>query len=75
MAEDLRSTGVQLPESQYRALDKLAEHHGTTRSAVIRAAIDTGLRAQKYDEQYALDPERFDRDTIAERKAQASDPW
>jgi len=74
MSEDLRSTGVQLPESQCCVLDEIAEQHGTTRSTVIRAVIDTGLRARKYDEQYAPDLERFDRDTIAERKAQASEP-
>jgi len=63
---DLHSTGIQLPEGWIDTLDKLAEEHDTSRSAVIRAAIDMGLRARKYDEAFELAPENHERDTVAD---------
>jgi metal-responsive CopG/Arc/MetJ family transcriptional regulator len=63
---DLHSTGVQLPEQWIETLDEMAEDHETTRSAVIRAAIDMGLRARKYDEAFELVPEQHERETVAD---------
>jgi len=48
------------------ALDDIAEEHDTTRSAVIRAAIDLGLRAPKYDDVFQLEPESHERYTVAD---------
>jgi len=71
MDEDLRNTGVQIQESAIQKLDEIADNHGVTRSAAIRAAIDTGLRARKYyPDELSLEPERFHRQTIAEQKAE-----
>lgn len=72
MDEPLKSTGVQLREKQMVALERIAEANGVTRSAAIRAVVDAGLRARKYDDNYALDPERFARETIAEQSARAT---
>jgi metal-responsive CopG/Arc/MetJ family transcriptional regulator len=63
---DLHSTGVQLPEDWIDTLDRIAEEHETSRSAVIRAAIDMGLRARKYDEAFELVPEQHERETVAD---------
>jgi hypothetical protein len=52
------------------SIEQLAEQHGTTRSAVIRAVIDSGLRARKYTDQFDIDPERFERRTIAEQSVE-----
>lgn len=60
-------SGTPLPESLVEHLDELAEEHGTPRSAVIRAAIDNGLRAAKYyPDELALQPERHVRKTAAD---------
>jgi metal-responsive CopG/Arc/MetJ family transcriptional regulator len=63
---ELHSTGVQLPKGWIDTLDELAEENETSRSAVIRAAIDMGLRARKYDDAFELVPENHERDTVAD---------
>jgi predicted DNA-binding protein len=41
---------VRLPENVGEKVEELAERHGTTNSAVLRALVDNGLRARKWDE-------------------------
>lgn len=41
---------VRLPENVGEKVEELAERHDTTQSAVLRALVDNGLRARKWDE-------------------------
>jgi len=41
---------VRLPENVGEKVEELAEKHDTTKSAVLRALVDNGLRARKWDE-------------------------
>lgn len=71
MNEPLHSTGVQLPERWIEDFDQVAESEGVTRSAVIRALIDAGIRARNEDG-YTVRYEDYHTYTIAELKAQYS---
>jgi len=52
---------VKLPEDWIDTLDKIAEEHDTSRAAVLRSAIDDGLRAHKYyPDDFAINPEQYE---------------
>jgi len=71
MNEPLQSTGIQLPEQWVEDFDRLAESQNVTRSAVIRALIDAGIRAHNEDD-YTVRYEDYHALTVAELKAQHS---
>lgn len=74
MAPDLQTTGVQLPEEWIEKLDEIADEHDVRRSAVIRAAIDMGLRARKYDNTFELHPEQYEMMTVADMAREDRSP-
>jgi len=52
---------VKLPDDQVDTLDRLADEHDTSRAAVLRSAIDDGLRAHKYyPDDFTINPERYE---------------
>ena len=58
---------AKIPESQFEQLDKIADEHDTSRSAVLRSVIDNGLRVEKYHpEEFPIDPERHEMKTAPE---------
>ena len=57
----MQTATVKLPEDWIDKLDKIAEEHDTSRAAVLRSAIDDGLRAYKYyPDDFSLAPERYE---------------
>jgi hypothetical protein len=53
---------VQVPDDWAESIDGIADNHDTSRAAVLRSAIDDGLRAYKYyPEDFALNPEDYER--------------
>jgi hypothetical protein len=53
---------VQVPDDWAESIDRIADNHDTSRAAVLRSAIDDGLRAYKYyPEDFALNPEDYER--------------
>ena len=57
----MQTATVKLPEEWIDSLDRIAEEHDTSRAAVLRSAIDDGLRAHKYyPEDFAINPERYE---------------
>jgi predicted transcriptional regulator len=59
---------VRLPESVAEAVDRIAEEHDTTHSAVLRALVDNGLRARKWDE-FSIHPAHHEqRDAVEQAR-------
>jgi predicted transcriptional regulator len=57
----MKTVTVKVPDDWVDSLDSLAEEHGTSRAAVLRSAIDDGLRAHKYHpDEFAINPERYE---------------
>lgn len=57
----MENLSVQVPEDWADTIDKLADKHDTSRAAVLRSAIDDGLRAHKYyPDEFAINPERYE---------------
>ena len=58
---------VKLPDDWISHIDELAEHHGTTRAAVLRSVIDNGLRAPKYyPDEFPIKPEQYEQHDAVE---------
>lgn len=52
---------VKVPDDWVDNIDSIAEEHETSRAAVLRSAIDDGLRAHKYyPDEFAINPERYE---------------
>lgn len=60
---------ARLPENMSSKIKELAEAHNTTESAVIRAVIDTGLRARKWDE-FQITPKQHEQKDAVEQAQQ-----
>jgi len=45
----METVTVKVPEEWIESVDKRAEEHDTSRAAILRTALDNGLRAPKYD--------------------------
>jgi len=57
----MQTATVKLPEEWIDSLDRIADEHDTSRAAVLRSAIDDGLRAHKYHpDEFAINPERYE---------------
>jgi predicted transcriptional regulator len=57
----MKTVTVKVPDDWVNSLDSLAEDHDTSRAAVLRSAIDDGLRAHKYyPDEFALNPEEYE---------------
>lgn len=57
----MKTVTVKIPEDWADSIDRLAEEHDTSRAAVLRSAIDDGLRAHKYyPDEFAINPERYE---------------
>lgn len=53
--------GVKLTEEQLTRIDRLAQEHNTSRSAILRSVVDNGLRAPKYyPDEFDIDPDRHE---------------
>lgn len=53
---------VKVPDDVDSHIDKLADKHDTTRSAVLRSVLDNGLRAPKYyPDEFPIQPENHER--------------
>lgn len=58
---------VKLPDEQAEKVDALADEFDTSRAAILRSAIDDGLRAYKYyPDDFGIDPERYEMRTAPE---------
>lgn len=56
----MKTVTVKLPDDWADSIDRIAEDHETSRAAVLRSAIDDGLRAYKYyPDEFALNPEDY----------------
>lgn len=60
---------VRLPENVGEKVEELAERHDTTQSAVLRALVDNGLRARKWDE-FSIVPTSHERRDAVERASE-----
>jgi len=68
----MKPVGVQLPEAVLDKIDRLAEEHNTTRSAILRNLLDNGLRAQKYyPDDFHLVPEVHEEEDAVELTREA----
>lgn len=57
----MKTVTVRVPDDWTDSIDRLAEKHETSRAAVLRSAIDDGLRAHKYyPGEFAINPERYE---------------
>jgi predicted transcriptional regulator len=57
----MKTVTVKVPDEWADNIDSIAEDHGTSRAAVLRSAIDDGLRAYKYHpDEFALNPEEYE---------------
>lgn len=57
----MKTVTVKVPDEWADSIDSIAEDHGTSRAAVLRSAIDDGLRAYKYyPDEFALNPEGYE---------------
>jgi metal-responsive CopG/Arc/MetJ family transcriptional regulator len=56
MDDDLRAVGVRLDEETIQRLDANAEHFGVSRSAIIRAFLDSGSRSE-----FVRPPQEYER--------------
>lgn len=51
---------VKIPEDQADRIDSLAAEYDTSRAAVLRSVIDSGLRAYKYyPDEFSISPDRY----------------
>lgn len=58
----MKTVTVKVPDDWASSIERLAEKHGTSRAAILRSAIDDGLRAHKYyPEDFALNPEDYEK--------------
>ena len=58
---------VKIPDEQADHIDNLADEYDSSRAAILRSAIDDGLRAHKYyPEDFGLEPERYEMRTAPE---------
>lgn len=58
----MKTVTVKVPDDWADSIDEIAESHETSRAAVLRSAIDDGLRAYKYyPDDFALDPESYEK--------------
>jgi len=63
----MRVFTVKLPDDQADHIDNLADEYDTSRAAILRSAIDDGLRAHKYyPEDFEINPERHEMRTAPE---------
>jgi predicted transcriptional regulator len=60
---------VRLPENVGENVEELAERHDTTQSAVLRALVDNGLRARKWDE-FGIVPTNHERRDAVEQASE-----
>jgi predicted transcriptional regulator len=57
----MKTVTVKVPDEWADSIDSIAENHKTSRAAVLRSAIDDGLRAYKYyPDDFALNPEEYE---------------
>ena len=57
----MKTVTVKVPDDWVDNLDSIAEEHETSRAAVLRSAIDDGLRAYKYyPDDFAINPGRYE---------------
>jgi predicted DNA-binding protein len=71
----MKTVTVKVPDDWVDSLDNLAENHGTSRAAVLRSAIDDGLRAHKYyPEDFEMNPERYEKPDAVELAKDGSLP-
>lgn len=57
----MQTATVKIPDDWAEQIDKLADEHDTSRAAVLRSAIDDGLRAHKYyPDEFAINPEQHE---------------
>lgn len=71
----MKTVTVKLPDDWVDSLDDLAEDHETSRAAVLRSAIDDGLRAHKYyPDDFAINPEQYERSDAVELAKDGSLP-
>lgn len=58
----MKTVTVKVPDEWADSIDRIAEGHETSRAAVLRSAIDDGLRAHKYyPDDFALNPEDYEK--------------
>lgn len=58
----MKTVTVKVPDEWANGIERLAEEHGTSRAAVLRSAIDNGLRVRKYHpDEFGLRPEHYQR--------------
>jgi len=63
----MKTVTVKIPDDQADKIDRLADEFDTSRAAILRSAIDDGLRAHKYyPDDFGLDPERYEMRTAPE---------
>jgi hypothetical protein len=63
----MKTLTVRIPDDQADRIDDIAEEHDTSRAAVLRSAIDDGLRAHKYyPDEFGINPERYERRSAPE---------
>lgn len=58
----MKTVTVKVPDEWANSIDNIAENHETSRAAILRSAIDDGLRAHKYyPDDFALNPEEYEK--------------
>jgi metal-responsive CopG/Arc/MetJ family transcriptional regulator len=65
MDDGLRAIGVRLDERTVQRLDEYAEHYGVSRSAIIRAFLDSGSRVE-----FVTEPQDYERMDAVELRRQ-----
>jgi hypothetical protein len=71
----MKTVTVKVPDDWVNSLDSLAEKHDSSRAAVLRSAIDDGLRAHKYyPDEFGINPELYEKADAVELAKEGSLP-
>ena len=63
----MQTVTVKVPDEWVESIDRMADENGSSRAAILRCAIDNGLRARKYyPEDFPIDPEVHEMRTAPE---------
>lgn len=58
--KDLEPVTVKLPPDQADTIQKIADYHDVSKSAVMRNVVFNGIRAHKYIEEFDMEPQNYE---------------